>query len=249
MGQGLAAVIETRNHTLLYDTGANFSEYFNAGEAVVVPFLRSRGVDSVDLLIISHGDNDHIGGAAAVLDILRVGRVLTSEPYLIDHRNVRRCQSGLRWHWDGVEFEMLHPSEDWQDSGNNQSCVLRIGNPGGAVLLTADIELEVENRLLETYGNRLASDIMLIPHHASRTSSSAAFIDAVSPELALLSVGYRNRFGFPNQDVIDRYRNLGIEILDTLNQGAIRIGIHPTAGIEIHQGYRQSAKRYWSTVP
>ncbi len=249
VGQGLSAVIETRNHTLVYDTGAKFSEFFNAGEAVVVPFLRSRGVGSVDLLVISHGDNDHIGGIDAVLANLRVRRILTSEPSTVNHRRVGHCLSGLNWHWDGVDFEMLHPNEDWQDSDNNRSCVLHIQNPGGSVLLTADIELGVESRLLETYGSRLTSDIMLIPHHGSLTSSSPAFLDAVDPDLALLPVGYRNRFGFPNPDVIDRYSKLGISILDTLSQGAIKIGVHPSEGIEIHQGYRQSDKRYWSAVP
>ena len=117
------------------------------------------------------------------------------------------------------------------------------------MLLTADIELEVESRLLKTYGDGLASDIMLIPHHGSLTSSSPAFIDAVSPELALLPLGYRNRFSFPNPEVMDRYRKLGIAILDTLTQGAIGVRVHPAEGIEIYQGYRQSDKRYWSTVP
>jgi competence protein ComEC len=247
VGQGLAAVVETRQHTLVYDTGAKFSDDFNAGEAVVLPFLRSRNVGRVDLLLVSHGDNDHIGGAAAVIEGVTTMKVLTSVPDRIDHPHVNRCQAGQRWQWDGVDFEVLHPPLGWKESGNNQSCVLRVRNEGGSILVTADIGRKVERHLLENYGEKLSSDIMLIPHHASRTSSSVAFLTKVNPETALLTVGYRNRFGFPQPDIIARYKRLGIRVRDTLKEGAIRIRVHPVQGKDILLGYRQESRRYWST--
>ena len=248
VGQGLAAIVETHNHTLIYDSGARFSEFFNAGEAVIVPYLRTRGIATIDLFVISHGDNDHIGGAAAVFDQLRVLRTLTPEPALVQQQQADRCKAGLDWRWDGVEFEIMHPPEDWPTPGNNQSCVVRVTNAGGSLLLTADIEVEAERNLIETYGARLASDIMLIPHHGSRTSSSPDFLAVVKPTLALLSMGYHNQFGFPHEEVVERYQQRGITILDTVTQGAIRIGVHPSEGINLQPGYRQTAKRYWSSA-
>jgi competence protein ComEC len=248
VGQGLAMVVETPNHVLVYDTGARFSDYFNAGEAVVTPYLRSRGIENIDLLMISHGDNDHIGGVEAVFNSFQVQKVLSSVPELIDHPQVSPCVAGQRWVWDEVQFEVLHPPSGWQGSKNNRSCVLRIGNPGGASLITADIEKAAETQLLESTGIRLNSDIMLIPHHGSRSSSSQAFINAVAPEVVLLPLGYRNRFGFPDPEVMDRYGELGVTVLDTVNQGAITISVHQKRGLEIHPGARQIDKRYWSAV-
>jgi competence protein ComEC len=247
VGQGLAAVVETRQHTLVYDTGAKFSDDFNAGEAVVLPFLRSRNIGRVDLLLVSHGDNDHIGGAASIIDGVATMRVMTSAPDRIDHAHINRCQAGQRWQWDGVDFEVLHPPPGWKGSRNNQSCVLRVRNEGGSILVTADIGSKVERRLLKSYGEKLSSDIMLIPHHASRTSSSVAFLTKVNPETALLTVGYRNRFGFPQPDIIARYEGLGVPVRDTLKEGAIRIRVHPVQGKDILLGYRQESRRYWST--
>ena len=247
VGQGLSAVIETRDHVLVYDTGARFSQYFNLGDAVVIPYLRSRGIDDIDVLMISHGDNDHIGGANAILKNITVQEIMTSVPDKLGQKPAVNCLAEQRWIWDDVIFEVLHPPAAWQHHGNNQSCVLRVQNNTGAVLLTADIEVAAERYLVENYGEALASDILLIPHHASTTSSSLPFLNAVEPELALLPLGYRNRFGFPNRDIIDRYHERGIRILDTLSQGAIRIDIHPHDGIDLLQGYRQQDKRYWST--
>lgn len=248
VGQGLAMVVETRNHILVYDTGARFSDYFNSGEAVVVPYLRHRGIDAIDLVLISHGDNDHIGGAASVFETYKIRRVLSSVPELIDHPEVFVCVAGQHWVWDEVQFEVLHPPWKWQGTDNDRSCVLSIANPGAVSLITADIEKAAERQLVESAGNRLDSQIMLIPHHGSRSSSSKDFINAVAPELVLLPLGYRNRFGFPDPRVIARYRDLGATLLDTVHQGAITLSVHPVKGIEVHPGSRQSDKRYWSAA-
>jgi competence protein ComEC len=248
VGQGLSIVIQTHNHTLLYDTGPKFSEYFNAGDAAVLPYLRSRDIDSIDLMLVSHGDSDHMGGADAIKEAMRIERILTSVPEQIGHPKVEHCVEGMGWHWDGVEFELLHPTTQQGGEGNDQSCVLSLRGPGGSTLITGDIESDAERRLLETYGGRLASDIMQIPHHGSLTSSSLDFVEAVNPRIALLSVGFHNRFGLPSQRVTDRYKAFGVKVLDTPNHGAVSVFVHPAKGIEIGPGYRQSDKRYWSGV-
>jgi competence protein ComEC len=248
VGQGLSIVIQTRNHTLLYDTGPKFSDYFNAGDAAVLPYLRSRGIDLIDLMVVSHGDSDHMGGTDAVKEVMHIDRILTSVPERIDHPKVDHCVEGMSWRWDGVEFELLHPTTQRGGEGNDQSCVLSLRGAGGSTLITGDIESDAERRLLETYGYRLESDIMLIPHHGSLTSSSLAFVEAVNPQIALLSVGFKNRFDLPAQQITERYEAFGVKVLDTSSHGAVRIFVHPAKGIEIRPGYRQSDKRYWSGV-
>jgi competence protein ComEC len=249
VGQGLSAVIETRHHSLVYDTGARFSPYFNTGEAVVVPFLRSRDITELDVLLISHSDNDHVGGVGALMNRLPVRRVMTSVPERILLGGVDRCEVGQRWVWDDVSFEVLHPPAHWSGSENDQSCVLRVHNAGGSVLLTADIELEAERYLTASKGDGLESEILLIPHHGSRTSSTPAFLRVVNPQVGLVSAGYRNRFGFPAHEVIERYRRHGTEVIDTVSRGAIRVRVHPDTGPEFESGYRQASQRYWTTRP
>lgn len=247
VGQGLSAVIETQTHSLVYDVGARFSESFNTGEAVVVPFLRARHIDVVDTLMITHADNDHSGGAQALADSVPIRRVLTSVAERFPQAHA--CQAGQKWTWDGVVFEVLHPPQGWQGSDNNRSCVLRVANASGSVLLTGDIESEAEALLTAQAGDKLASDVLLIPHHGSRTSSSREFIAAVDPSLAMVPVGYRNRFGFPKEDIIERYSAQGITVLNTVDEGAITVDVHAHRGIQCQPGYRHSSRRYWTTSP
>ncbi len=246
VGQGLSAVIHTRNHTLVYDTGASFSENFNAGSAVVVPYLRELGVDTIDTLIISHGDNDHIGGSKDVLAAFPKTPVLTSVPDKIKHHSVAECLAGQSWQWNGVDFRMLHPSETDGNTGNNRSCVLKVSTAGYAILLSGDIEKQVENQLIKKYSGELAAQILVAPHHGSKTSSTTGFINTVAPEMVLFPVGYRNRFKHPNQDIIDRYENRGISMYDTARHGAMIIKINQ-AGVSIIS-HRYMARRFWHTV-
>ncbi|MGI8740392.1 MAG: DNA internalization-related competence protein ComEC/Rec2 [Gammaproteobacteria bacterium] len=250
VGQGLAAVIETRNHVLVYDTGPRFSDYFNAGDAAVIPYLRRRGIERIDTLVISHRDNDHSGGAAAVLAAFPVTKLLTSAPRRFDQMRAARCRAGQRWRSDGVTFEILHPSTvDTWPSTNNRSCVLRVVSAGGAVLLPGDIEADAERALVRTHAARLASDVLVVPHHGSATSSSARFIEAVGPELALVSTAYRNQWGFPAQEVLARYHRRSIAVENTATSGALTVTVHPYAGITLSDGYRQSARRFWTARP
>lgn len=219
VGQGLSAVIQTHHHTLVFDTGPKFSDKFNTGTAIVLPYLQSQGITHIDKLIISHGDNDHIGGAQPLMNSMPTYEVLTSSPekLLIS----TSCKADQSWSWDGVTFTMLAPKKVKQISSNNRSCVLHIKNSAGSVLLTGDIEKQAESWLLHEYGKTLESSVLVAPHHGSKTSSTAAFIDTVNPETVLFPVGYRNRYNLPNDKVKSRYRRRAVANFNTAKHGAI----------------------------
>jgi len=246
VGQGLSAVVRTGGHALLFDTGPRFSPDFNAGEAVVVPWLRQAGIKELDVLVLSHGDNDHSGGLDSVLDEVSVARILTSVPERVRGGNVTACRSGLRWHWDGFGFSVLHPGGDAQWLGNNASCVLRIARGGqGILLLTGDIEREAELDLVRHHATELRAGIIVVPHHGSRTSSTPDLVQAVRPRYAIHPAGFRNRFGFPKQDIMQRYQLHGAINLDTGRNGALEFVIDET-GVRF-SAHRVSARRFWHT--
>lgn len=244
VGQGTAAVLRTSRHVLLYDTGPRFSRRFDAGSAVVLPYLRSENIRHLDLLVQSHGDNDHSGGLEAVLDGIQTRSVLTSIPDIVDFPSLRTCEAGMNWDWDGVTVEVLHPQRDSSFTGNNASCVLRASSQYGSILLTGDIEAAAERRILETRRQSLRSTVLLAPHHGSMTSSTPRFVDAVSPQAVMFSTAYRNRFGFPKQAIIRRYQDVGSRILDTGSDGAIDI-IVTRQGLKIDR-FRKSNRRFWN---
>lgn len=219
VGQGLSVVVETTTHTLVFDSGPKYSEQFDTGSAVVVPFLNHRGIRKIDKLIVSHGDNDHIGGVASLAKLMTIETIYSSDTHALP--DAKHCQAGQRWVWDKVIFEMLQPLPTQFASDNNLSCVLKISGINRSALLPGDIEKESEFSLVKQYGESLQADILVVPHHGSRTSSTSLFIRAVAPEFALLPVGYRNRYGFPAKTVIDGYQQYGSNILRTDYDGAI----------------------------
>jgi len=246
VGQGLAAVVQTQNHVLVFDTGPRFSSGFNTGKAVVAPYLRAQGRRYIDTLVVSHGDNDHIGGVAGLRATIPVWQALSSVPQRID--GAKLCQAGQRWQWDGVTFAMLSPGEHVHVGGresNNRSCVLRVQAGEHSVLLTGDIERAAEDELVRTFGNKLASDVLVAPHHGSRTSSTPAFLAAVSPTVALFPVGYRNRYGFPKAQIVQRYRDQQVRLFDTARHGAIELQLGSKTGLDTVITHRQQAARYW----
>ncbi len=248
VGQGLAAVVETEHHLLLFDTGPRFSDTFDTGEAVVLPYLLQRGVAQVDMLVISHGDNDHIGGAESLLASFPVARLLTSVPEKLDSHRPEPCRAGQQWQWDGVEFLMLNPTAELVRKENNNSCVLKVTTATGSLLLTGDIEKQAERALLSRNGSQLRADLLVVPHHGSKSSSTAEFISAVAPRWALFPVGYRNRFGFPRPEVVARYQEQKIEVLDSAQMGAISLRLG-REGFSPPEGYRETAQRYWTHRP
>ena len=240
VGQGLAVVVRTAEHVLLYDTGPLYSAESDAGQRIVVPYLRAIGVKRLDALVVTHSDKDHSGGVVAVQDALPIVRTLSSVPELPGER----CSAGQHWEWDGVRFSMLHPdAADYAKlvrKTNNMSCVLRIENASARVLLTSDIEAVDEQALLARSPDLLRSDILVAPHHGSRTSSTQAFIAAVGAREVIFPVGYRNRYAHPRPDVVERYA--GSRLWRTDRDGEMRIVL----GVKMSlSAYRQEYKRYW----
>ena len=222
VGQGNAVLVRTATHTLVYDAGPGYSRETDAGQRVLVPLLRAWD-ERVAMLVLSHRDTDHTGGAAAVLRMQPQARLLASlEPThpLQALRTIERCLAGQRWEWDGVHFEVLHPTgEEAATKPNGMSCVLRIATATAAVLLAGDIEKPQEAALARTPA-ALRADLLLVPHHGSKTSSTEAFLAAVQPSVALVQAGYRNRFGHPAQEVVDRYLQRGIALSASPSCGA-----------------------------
>ena len=246
VGQGLSTVVETAGHVLVYDTGPGFSADFDAGRMVLVPYLRQRGISRVDTLVVSHGDNDHIGGARSLLQAYPAGQVLSSVPDELRQYGAISCQRGMRWEWDAVRFEILHPDADIRDAGNNHSCVLQIETAaGGRVLLSGDIEQETEQELLRERRERLAAQLLVVPHHGSNTSSTPGFIEAVAPQFALIPAGYLNRYRFPKAAVTERYRQAGAILLDTGRKGAISASFSAQQATPSLNAWRQQQVHYW----
>jgi competence protein ComEC len=254
VGQGMALLVETAGHRLLYDTGPGYAPGADAGSRVLLPYLRMRGIAALDGMVVSHGDSDHTGGALAVLGEQQVGWVASSlehaHPIVRAARRHVRCAAGQRWEWDGVRFEMLHPAASTYAEpaarANARSCTLRITNGRTAILLAGDIEAAQEAALVGANAGGLRADVLLAPHHGSGTSSTAAFLAAVKPSVGVFQVGYRNRYKHPKKEVWERYGQLGIERLRTDELGALRIDFG--GRVEV-QAWRREHARYWAAAP
>ena len=201
-------------------------------------------------MVLTHEDTDHIGGALSVLESLEVLELASSLPQAHALNALvpapRRCLAGESWDWDGVRFSFLHPRpEDPPVRRNNQSCVMRIEAGGAAMLLTGDIERLAELSLL--HHPEVKAEVMLVPHHGSRTSSSAEFIQAVAPRWAIVAAGYRNRFGHPNAEVLERYTRVGTSIFRTDRDGAVHVLLK--SGEVRVDGERAQRPRYWRAAP
>ena len=242
VGQGLAAVVHTHAHILLYDTGPAFRSGRDTGELVVLPYLRNRGVQRIDALVVSHGDADHDGGTRSVLTSVSPARVLLGPSVPVRAAQSQTCHRGERWQWDGVAFEVLHPG-DGVRGDNDSSCVLLVRGPHMSVLLTGDIEAQAERQLLPRLLRPV--DVVVIPHHGSRTSSTAELVAALRPSVAVVSAGYRNRWGFPKPDVVQRWQAIGARVFNTSESGAISVANDGEGEIGVDE-YRRSHARYWS---
>jgi len=242
VGEGLSAVVRTAENTLVFDAGARYRTGFDLGDAVVAPYLRAAGVEHIDTLVVSHGDNDHIGGVRHLLGTFPVRRILTGVANELKAFDAEQCRRGQAWSWDGVQFAMLHPNRPRSD--NNGSCVLRVTAAGNSVLLPGDIEREAESALVRRYGQELKAEVLVAPHHGSKTSSSPAFLDAVRPQAVLFPVGYRNRYGFPHESVVTRFRRAGVRLWGTARDGAISVKLEPGRPVRI-TGHRRKVLRFW----
>ena len=251
VGQGLAVAAQTRNHALLYDAGPDYNGETDSGNRILLPALRGLGIAQLDELILTHDDTDHTGGALSVMQGMPVNLISSSlpadSPILQQAHRLQQCSDGQEWDWDGVHFAILHPSgasfADEKFSKNNRGCTLRISAGKHSVLLVADIEKESEERLLQQHPDKLPATLLVVPHHGSKTSSSPAFVQAVHPRYAVFTVGYRNRFRHPNEEVYARYRTAGSELLRSDADGAIIVQMD--AENFAVERYRKSHARYW----
>ncbi len=251
VGQGMAVLVETPGHRLLYDTGPYYTAQSDGATRVILPYLRERGIDHLDRVVISHNDNDHSGGAVSIFKNIAVDSVYSSlspaSPILKVAPIHQRCEAGQSWNWDGIGFTMLHPtpaiyeSDKWRP--NARSCVLKVQIGRQSLLLAGDIEAVQEDELVNgPMAERLPSTVLMAPHHGSGTSSTEPFLRAVHPELVVFQVGYRNRFNHPKADVLARYQRLGIRGLRTDESGALTM----TLGDQLHtEQYRKEHARYW----
>jgi competence protein ComEC len=250
VGQGMALLIETSAHRLLYDTGPAYSAESDSGSRIILPYLKAQGINGLDAMIVSHNDSDHSGGALSILKQMPVSLVLSSlnsdSAIVAESRQHRRCQSGQVWRWDGILFEILQPVAASYDSTkwkpNARSCVLKVSTSHYAMLLPGDIEAVQEDELVNSIPDKLRADVLLAPHHGSGTSSTPEFLQAVRPELAIFQLGYLNRYHHPKTEVWNRYADFGIKRLRTDESGAITLQFGTS--LQFSQ-FRQEHARYW----
>jgi competence protein ComEC len=243
VGQGLATVATTRSSTVLFDTAPAFRGGGSAAESVVVPFLRGRGVDTLDFVVVSHADLDHAGGFRTILQTLTVAGVYVGET--LGHGDAERaCQAGNAWTIDRIRFEFLYPPAGSKAEGNDASCVLQISAGRHHVLITGDIERAAEVQLLAS-GTAQQVAVVVVPHHGSRTSSHAHFVDMLSPQLAVVSAAFGNRWGLPHDAVVRRWQAVGAEVLNTATDGAVGMRICERRGITGLSRQRALRRRIW----
>lgn len=243
VGQGLSVLVRTRRHALLVDAGARYPSGFDLGDAAVVPTLHALGVTHLDGMLISHGDNDHSGGAVAVLAAYPGTPVRGGEPTR-GPVPMQQCDTGQHWRWDGVDFRMLRPPAPVTIHGNDAGCVLLVSVAGGRLLLPADTSSKVEPDIA---GAVLAGPplVLIAPHHGSKTSSSAGYLEALHPQLAIASTGYLNGYHHPAPEVVARYAALGIPLLNTPGTGAVRMAFPASAPPHTVAEERVRQARYW----
>ncbi|OOG49177.1 DNA internalization-related competence protein ComEC/Rec2 [Rhodanobacter sp. C01] len=246
VGQGLSVLLRTRGHVLAYDAGARYPSGFDLGEAVVVPSMHALGISRLDMLMISHGDNDHAGGTEAVVTAFPQAQRYTGEPLRMARMKLpmRQCVAGQSWQWDGVDFRVLSPADGGGDRDNDSSCVLLVEGRSGRMLLTGDISSKMEPQVVAALGPG-ARPVLLVPHHGSKTSSGTAFITMLQPTMALVSAGWRNRFGHPKPEVLARYAEAGVPLFNTAIEGAIPLDFPADSPVRREPGWRGRQPRYW----
>lgn len=256
VGQGLSVVMRTTHHALLYDAGPKYSEEADSGNRIVIPYLRGAGIGRLDGMLVSHDDLDHTGGAASVLKGVPTGWMASPLPgdhplNALSGRDLI-CFAGQGWTWDGVRFDVLHPEmqsyvvDDLKD--NDRSCVVKATGPYGSILIAGDIERVSELALLERDAESLKADVLVVPHHGSKTSSLPGFVAAVRPAAAVFAVGYRNRFGHPKEEITERYRGIGTLLYRSDRDGAVIFDFAEDDAVVVER-WRRSAPRYWHESP
>jgi competence protein ComEC len=259
VGQGLSVVIKTAKHTMLYDAGAKYNAQSDAGNRVIVPYLHASGIKHLDAVVVSHDDIDHAGGVPSVLAQMSVNWMLSSllptammfkDPQYLKFspRKHYQCYAGQHWQWDDVQFEVLYPAlgsygnEHIKD--NDRSCVIKVSSTSGAILLSGDVEKGGEHQMLERESSLLKADVLVAPHHGSKTSSTQDFIQAISPKLVIFTNGYLNRFGHPKPVIVQRYVNQDVQVLRSDYDGAVQLNYKRDQAVKVLK-WRKVERRYW----
>lgn len=245
VGQGLSAMVQTQHHSLLYDAGPQYNQDSDAGTRVIEPFLYHQQIKQIDKLVISHGDLDHQGGLRS-LKTSYFKDVVSGEPQRLKLA-AQRCQVGERWQWDGVDFEFLSPHETHKRANDN-SCVLKVTVGPQSIMLTGDISKKVENYLVKKQSDKLASTILIAPHHGSLSSSSEKFVRLVKPEYALFAAGYSNKFNFPKEAVLARFSQISAINLISWQSGALIFHLNGTNHLTPPIRWRETSQHYWSVL-
>ena len=241
VGQGLATVLRTARHTMVFDSGPGWRGGGSAARYSIIPFLRAQGLRRIDTLVISHDDLDHSGGAAELLAAFAPQTVLG--PARIER--ARPCVVGESWRWDGVSVTVIHPRSGETWGKNDGSCALLVEGAGGRALLLADPESRAEQAMLADRREQLAADLVLVPHHGSASSSSTDFVRAVAPRVALVSAGFGNRWGMPRAEVVERWQAAGATVFSTASQGALTVLVDPVLGPGAVRAQRVCSPRWW----
>ncbi len=229
VGQGLAVVVNTAHHLLIYDTGVKFYQGSDMAKLAIIPYLKTLGVKKIDKIVISHPDIDHRGGLNSLEETFSVKELIVDSPSFYHRGN--SCHDYPEWSWDGVTFRFF-AIKSLPNKKNNHSCVLKITTAMDQLLLTGDIEKQAEDNLVFTYGRALASTFIVIPHHASKTSSTSSFIEQVSPQYAIVSYGFDNRYHFPHQQALKTYQERHIPIVNTVDCGMVTVNLGTRRNID-----------------
>ena len=243
VGQGLAVVIRTRDHALVYDTGDKFSPHFTAAGAVILPYLNELGRIAPDRILVSHSDRDHIGGLEVLKEQFSHAEVMAPDDQMSTY-----CMPGWTWHWNGVEFLILGAGQESENLPvNDRSCVLRVCTRGQCALLAGDITRRREKLLIEEYGSELQAQLLIVPHHGSETSSSDAFLDEVRPDYGAVSAGFFNRFHHPAKRVVGRYGERRVTLLNTAEMGTQTYLLGRSGNLAV-RCYRGDSGGWWRRV-
>lgn len=229
VGQGLAVAIQTEHHVLLYDTGDQFFKGSDLGKMVILPYYNAMKITKIDTIVISHPDKDHRGGLKSVEAGIPVERLLVNNRRYYRHGST--CHPFSDWQWDGVSFHFFPITEAFKGK-NNTSCILQVTTAAGRLLLTGDIEAVAEDYLVKHYAEKLASDVLIVPHHGSKTSSSYRFLLEVAPRYAIASLGFDNRFHFPHPKTLASMKSLDIALYRTDECGMVEVTLPATGSLK-----------------
>ncbi len=238
VGQGLSISIRTAHHVLLYDTGDQFFQGSDLGQMVVLPFLKAMNIHKIDAIVISHPDKDHRGGLKSIQKNLPVDQLIVNDRHYYEEGLI--CHQHPTWQWDGVTFRFFSIQMPFQNK-NNSSCILQISTSHGKALFTGDIEAAAEDYLIKTYGSLLKSQVLMVPHHGSKTSSTYRFLMEVAPKYAIASLGFDNRFHFPHANTLNNLSSLGIDFYRTDECGMVEVLLPAKGKVKTPQCYREQS--------